>query len=148
MAPFVVLVGTFLLLRVAGLAGLDYFDSWIHCLRAAVGCMLLITASAHWGRLRPDLIRMVPASLPRPDWIVTVTGILEIAGAAAIVIPAASQAASVLLIIMLLAMFPANIRAAKQKLPLGGRPATPLGFRTFLQVVFISAIWIAGNVIV
>jgi hypothetical protein len=36
-------------------------------------------------------------------------------------------------------MFPANVHAARAKLTLGGRPATPLGLRTVLQVVFLAA---------
>lgn len=148
MAPFIVLVVSLILFRISGWAGIDHFESWIHCLRAALCCMLLLTASAHWGKRREDLIRMVPTRLPRPDWIVTVTGWLEIALAVAIVVPATAQAASVLLVILLIAMYPANIRAAKHNLPIGGKPATPLVLRTILQIVFLSAVWIAGHSIV
>jgi len=37
-------------------------------LRAALGIMFFLTASAHWGKRRPDLIRMVlPSAFSRPD---------------------------------------------------------------------------------
>lgn len=43
--------------------------------------MFLLTASAHGGKRRRDLIVMVPPAFPRPDVLVTTTGVLEIVGA-------------------------------------------------------------------
>jgi uncharacterized membrane protein len=143
-APFFVLVGSFLLFRLVGLVGWSYFDSWKTSLQAAVALMFLITASAHWGKRRLDLIRMVPPVFPKPEWIVTVTGWLEIAGAIGIVIPATSRAASICLAILLLAMFPANIHAARKRMTIAGKPVTPLVLRTVLQIVFLTAVLMAG----
>jgi len=53
----------------------------VDALRLALSGMFLLTASAHWGKRRPDLIRMVPSVFPRPDLLVTFTGVLEILGA-------------------------------------------------------------------
>jgi hypothetical protein len=41
-------------------------------------------------------------------------------------------------------MFPANVRAARQNLTLGGKAATPLPLRALLQTVFIAALLAAG----
>jgi hypothetical protein len=41
-------------------------------------------------------------------------------------------------------MFPANVRAARQRLVIGGRPVTPLPLRTLLQIFFIAALVAAG----
>jgi uncharacterized membrane protein len=49
------------------------------------------------------------------------------------------RAAAIALSLLLEAMFPANVHAAQAKLTLGGRPATPLGLRTVLQVGFLAA---------
>lgn len=76
--------------------------------------MFLLTASAHWGKRRLDLIRMVPPAFPRPASIVTITGYLEIAGSIGILIPVVSLAASIGLLFLLLAMFPANVLAARK----------------------------------
>ncbi|UVI27729.1 DoxX family protein [Paenibacillus spongiae] len=146
MAPFIALVASFLLFRVFGLLGWSYFDEWHSSLQGAVVVMLLLTASAHWGKRRPDLIRMVPPSFPRPDWIVTATGYLEIAGAIGIMLPATSQAASVCLTILLIAMFPANAYAARKKLTIGGKPVPKLLVRCLLQIVFIAAVILASPV--
>jgi uncharacterized membrane protein len=45
---------------------------------------------------------------------------------------------------LLIALFPANVRAARENLTIGGRPATPLPLRAPLQLVFISVLIIAG----
>lgn len=144
MAPLITLVSVFVVLRLAGFAGWDYMNDWQHVLQGAVAAMFLLTASAHWGKRRPDLIRMVPQALPRPEWIVTVTGWLEIAGAIGIVLPATSFAASLGLAVMLLAMFPANVRAARNQLTIVGKPSMPLAARTTVQVVFLAAVLLAG----
>jgi len=120
MVPFYVLVAAFLLFKAIGLIGIPYFEGWHTSLQGAVAVMLLLTASAHWGTRRPDLIRMVPPAFPRPDWIVTATGMLEIVGAVGILFQATSKMASLGLAVLLLAMFPANWRAARKKLTIGG----------------------------
>ncbi|WP_152394501.1 DoxX family protein [Paenibacillus guangzhouensis] len=140
MAPFIVLVASFLLFRGLGFVGLSYFADWQASLQAAVALMLLLTASAHWGKRCGDLIQMVPPTLPKREWIVSATGILEIAGAILIVLPFTSGAAAIGLVVLLIAMFPANIRAARERLTIGGKPVPPLGVRIVLQLIFIAAI--------
>lgn len=144
MLPFYVLIAALLLFKALGLIGISYFEGWHTSLQGAVFIMLLLTASAHWGTRRPDLIRMVPPAFPRPDWIVTITGVLEIAGAVGILFPATSRIASIGLAALLIAMFPANMRAAKEKLTIGGRPVPKLPIRTVLQLIFLAAILAAG----
>src|SRR5262249_15318391 len=101
-------------------------------------------ASAHWGRRRPDLVRMVPPRFPRPERMVTLTGIAEIAGAVGLLVPVLAPWAAAGLALLLLAVFPANVHAARPALTIGGRPATPLVARTVLQVVFLAAVLAAG----
>jgi uncharacterized membrane protein len=78
MQPLILLITVFLLLILS--------VHWWTALRIALAAMFLLTASAHWGKRRDDLIRMVPAALPRPDLLVTVTGICEILGAVGLLI--------------------------------------------------------------
>ncbi|AGA59436.1 putative membrane protein [Thermobacillus composti KWC4] len=144
MAPLIMLVGSLLLFRLTGYVGWAYFDDWTTSLRFAVALMFLLTASAHWGKRRPDLIRMVPPAFPKPELLVTLTGWLEIIGAVGIVIPAVSPYAAVGLVLLLAAMFPANVHAARRRLTLAGKPATPLLPRTLLQLVFLAAVLLAG----
>ena len=144
MIPFIVLVISTLLLKVIGVAGVDMLNSWTWCLRGGLTLMFLFTASAHCGKQRGDLVAMVPSAFPRPDLIVSATGLLEILGAVGLLIPAIAPVAAACLAILLISLFPANIRAARERLSIGGRPATALPLRTLLQLVFIAAVLVAG----
>ena len=144
MIPLIVLMISTLVLRVLGAAGVHPLASWVLCLRGGLALMFLITASAHWGKRRPDLVAMVPPGIPRPDLMVSVTGVLEILGAAGLLIPATATAAAVCLVLLLIALYPANVRAARERLTIAGRQATPLLLQTLLQVAFIGALIIAG----
>ncbi|WP_307720040.1 DoxX family protein [Paenibacillus koleovorans] len=139
------LIFSYILFRLSGWLGVGYFEGWLHPLQAAVAAMLLLTASAHWGMRRADLIRMVPRFFPKPALLVTLTGWLELAGAVGLLIPATSQAASIGLATLLVAMFPANIRAARENLTIGGKPTPGLAVRTVLQLIFLTAVLLAGN---
>ncbi|WP_437820313.1 DoxX family protein [Sorangium sp. So ce1078] len=139
MAPLLVLSISFALLFLLGRLGVKHLASWLTCLRYALAAMFLLTASAHWGSRRAELVAMVPPALPYPELLVTATGVLEIAGAAALLVPRLAPWAAAGLTILLVAMFPANVHAARAGLTLGGSPVTPLVPRTLMQVVFLAA---------
>ena len=84
---------------------------------------------------------MVPPQFPQPEFLVTLTGILECAGAVGLLTPGFTRPAAYCLIALLLAMFPANVRAAREKLLVAGRPAMALSLRLPLQVFWIGALW-------
>ena len=81
MIPLVVLVASSIAFRLAGLAAIAALGGWQPALRAGLAVMFALTASAHWGRKRADLVRMVPPAFRRPEMLVTLTGILELLGA-------------------------------------------------------------------
>ena len=140
MAVLMVLVVSFTVLRIAGALGLSMLDGWQPSLRVALTVMFFVTASAHWGKARADLIHMVPPVFPRPEVLVTLTGVLEILGAIGLALPATTRASSICLAVMLVLMFPANMHAARRGLTIRGRKATSLPLRAALQVVFIAAL--------
>ncbi|PFN83929.1 hypothetical protein COJ85_27435 [Bacillus sp. AFS076308] len=144
MAPFIVLILSFLILRITGVLGISYFDAWDTSLRVAVALMFLLTATAHWGKRRPVLIKMVPPGVPNPEFIVTITGILEIVGAIGLLIPLTSRIPSIGLALLLIFMFPANIYAARKGITFSGKPSTPLFSRTIIQIIFLTAVILAG----
>jgi uncharacterized membrane protein len=140
MAPLITLIAGTALARLLGLLGLDALDGWTPALRVGLALMFLLTGLAHFGpHRRAGLIAMVPPRLPRPDLLVTLTGVLELAGAAGLLLPATYRLAAAGLALLLLAMFPANVHAARHHVELAGKPATPLPLRTVLQVVFVAA---------
>jgi uncharacterized membrane protein len=145
MTPLIVLIVGTGFARLAGLAGVDALDGWPGALRVGLAMMFVLTGLAHFGRTRrDDLIAMVPPGLPRPDLLVTVTGVLELAGAVGLLIPATARWAAIGLALLMLAMFPANVSAARRGLALGGKPVTRLAPRTALQVLFVGAATVAA----
>jgi uncharacterized membrane protein len=139
MVPFGVLIALFALLSIAGYFEVPVAFGWWTSLRLALAGMFLLTASAHWGRRRRDLIEMVPPYFSRPDLLVSVTGVLEVVGAIGLVIPALAPYAALGLAFMLIAIFPANVHAARKHLAIAGRPVEGLVIRTSLQGVFLAA---------
>jgi uncharacterized membrane protein len=84
---------------------------------------------------------MVPASLPAPALLVTATACLEVIGAIGLLVPQVLPAAAYGLIALLVAMFPANVHAAREGLVIAGRRAMPLVWRFALQLFWIAALW-------
>jgi uncharacterized membrane protein len=146
MVPLIVMLVGWLAFRLAGAFGLLHATgSWTDALRAALALMFVVTGAAHFvPRGRIEMVRMVPPSLPRPDLLVTLTGILELLGAAGLLVPWLVRASACALIALLIAMFPANMRAAGMHLTVAGRPAMSLALRLPLQLFWIGALmWVA-----
>jgi uncharacterized membrane protein len=139
MLPFIVVSIVFVILRLAGALGVAALRDWRLCLRGALAVMLLVTSSAHWGAKRADLVAMVPPFFPQPELLVTLTGVCELLGAIGLLVPRTSRLAAAALALLFLAMFPANIYAAREHLTIGGSPVTELPLRTAVQVVLIAA---------
>ncbi|PRX45879.1 putative membrane protein [Prauserella shujinwangii] len=139
MAPLLTLAGTALLVGLAGLLGVTPLRGWLPALRGGLAAMFTVTGVTHFVVLRDDLIAMVPPALPRPDLLVTLTGVLELCGAAGLLYRRTVPWAAGGLTALLLAMLPANVHAALEGLTLGGEPVTPLVPRVLLQVVFGTA---------
>jgi uncharacterized membrane protein len=144
MAPLIALVGSFLLFRALGALGVPSFRSWITSLRWALAVVFLLTASAHFGSRRADLVEMVPPIFPAPELLVTLTGIAEVLGAVGLVVRRFAPWAAAGLALLLVAIFPANVHAAREGLSIGGSAVTPLAPRALLQVVFLAAVLVAG----
>src|SRR5215471_20936191 len=143
MAPLIVMLVGWLVARSIGAISVQPpADSWSGALRLALAAMFVFTAGSHFHpRTRPDLIRMVPPGLPAPALLVTATGVLELIGAIGLLVPWAQTAAAFALIALLVAMFPANVHAARGGLVIAGRRAMPLVWRLALQLFWIAALW-------
>lgn len=139
MAPLICLIVAFIVLCLAGLA-VPWLADWQHALRGALGLMFLLTASAHWGKRRADLVRMVPQQMGNAGGWVTFTGLAEIAIAAGLQIPRLAPVAAIAAIVMLCGLFPANAKAAREQLTIGGRSVLPFVPRLLIQLVFIGAL--------
>jgi uncharacterized membrane protein len=143
MIPFIVMVVGCVAFRLLGAAGLfPAAGSWPGALRFALALMFVFTGAAHFvPRGRAEMARMVPPRLPQPELLVTITGIFELLGAVGLVVPGLVRASAYGLIALLVALFPANVHAARRRLMVAGRPAMPLALRLPLQLVWIGALW-------
>ncbi|MCX0272347.1 hypothetical protein NLM24_16900 [Nocardia zapadnayensis] len=138
MAPLITLIAVSGLGRLLGWAcDLGWLDSWPHATVLGLAAMFLLTASAHFQQpRRAGLIAMVPPRLPDAPALVTLTGVLELAGVIGLLVPATSRFAAAVLLVLLLVMFPANVHAARAGL---GIKTMPLPQRALVQVFFIGA---------
>jgi uncharacterized membrane protein len=141
MAVLVVLIVSALALRLAGFLGATYFATWQSSIRYAVAIMFVFTGVAHFTKLRHEMAAMIPSAIPAPMAMVYFTGLCEIAGAIGLLIPRTRTLAGICLIVFLIAVFPANAKAAREHLPVAGKPATPLAIRVPLQIVFMGLVW-------
>ncbi|MBX3092064.1 MAG: DoxX family protein [Cryobacterium sp.] len=87
--------------------------------------------------------RMRWAGIANPRNLVIVTGVCEIAGGLGLLYPPTVLAATVCLIVFLVAVFPANVYAAGHRERFG-RAAIPLVPRAIGQIVLIALLVVAG----
>ena len=143
MAPLLVLIGATLLVRGFGLVS-TAMDSWVEAARVGLAAMLLFTASAHFGSRRAGMLQMVPGWVPYPQIVVTFTGIIEVLAAIGLFMPLLRPWVGVLLVLYLIAVFPANVQAARLETKLGNYRTTPLALRAPIQLLFIAvALWVS-----
>lgn len=113
-------------------------------LRALLAIAMIGVGVLHF--VSPDpFVRIVPSWLPAPLFLVYVSGVIEIAFGAALLIPKARKAAGLGLIALYIAVFPANINMAVNRISFDDGPPPPdwaLWLRLPFQVVFIAwAFW-------
>ena len=139
MAPLITLLVGSIAARIAGLAGVDYVGTWTKAVAVGLAAMFVLTGVAHFAPpLRAALIAIVPPQLPAPGLLVTVTGVLEFLGAVGLLVPSTRVAAALCLLLLMLAMFPANMYAARMPNPPKSM-TTQLPLRTAEEVVYLAA---------
>lgn len=146
MIPLIVLIGSFLLL----VAARSRFENLAvdQAGRIAFGVMLLFTGSSHFY-LTDGMVMSMPPFLPAKEALVYFTGVLEIAFAVALVVAKNKPLVAKLLILFLVAVFPANVYAALNNVNIEGADysgpgASYLFFRAPLQLLFISWVYYFG----
>jgi uncharacterized membrane protein len=88
-------------------------------------------------------IAMMPEALPAHRLLVYLSGAFEIAGGLGLILPQTRRLAAWGLVLLFLAVFPANINMAVNDIPLDGRPlpAWARWGRLPLQAGFIAWAW-------
>jgi uncharacterized membrane protein len=104
-----------------------------------------VSGSAHF--VIPEFFRaMMPPFIPFQDFFIVLTGIAEIAGAIGIQVPRYRKLAGQLMIVLLVAIFPANIYVAIAQPVLPNMDYSPLSMwlRLLLQPLFIAWMWLVS----
>jgi uncharacterized membrane protein len=110
----------------------------------AIATLFIAAGTAHFTH-EALFVRMVPPLLPNPRLLVQLSGIAEIAGGVGLLIPTLRRAAGVGLIILLVAVFPANVYMALEPdrfADIASR--TGLYLRLPLQLLGIFWVWWAA----
>lgn len=145
MKPLIILLVTFIIvLFISKLTGTGIYR-FQESGTIAFSIMLLFTAMAHF-KFTDGMIAMIPKFMPAKQFIVFVTGIIEILFALALLFPPIRTIVGWLLIVFLLFILPANIAAAinhvNLELPEAKGPGPSyLWFRIPLQLFFIGWIY-------
>ncbi len=96
--------------------------------------------------LRPATYEaVIPSQLPAPAVLNVVAGAAEIAGGVGLLLPPTRRAASVGLLVLLVAVFPANVYMLKTGLPGYHLPQWLLWARLPVQPLLMAVVWWAGR---
>ena len=106
-----------------------------------LGALFIAAGANHF--VHPALYRhIVPPSFPSPALLVVISGVAEIAGGIGVLIARTRKAAGIGLVLLLLAVFPANVYMAQHpELYRDMASATALYIRLPLQAVLIAWVW-------
>lgn len=87
-------------------------------------------------------LSMMPPYLPKPEWLNYISGAAEVAGGVGVLIPQLRRAAGWGLILLLIAVFPANLHIALNGWPaMPNIPAWTLWARLPFQLLFFAWVW-------
>lgn len=115
--------------------------------RWVLAAAYLLAGIAHL-RSPAGFLAITPGWVPRPELVVALTGLCEIAGALALaLVPRLRRAAGIALALYAVCVFPANLNHALNDIPLGGRDLSWWyhGPRLALQPVIVWwALWAGG----
>jgi len=111
----------------------------------AMAVMMAFTALGHF-KFTKGMAMMLPSFIPYKKQVVYITGVIEIAVAAGLLIPATRTLTAWFLILFFIVLTPANINAAMkhlnmEKATLDGPGPEYLRFRMPLQLLFIAWVY-------
>ena len=141
MISLFVLAISFIVLRGLGALGVRRLSAWKDAARLALAIMFLFTGLSHFSALKHDFAATIPAPLPNGLWVIYLAGLFEVAGAVGLLIPRTRRLAGICLVLLLVAMFPANVNAILNGIPLGGNAPTPLWVPAPMQLLYVGMVW-------
>ncbi len=112
-------------------------------LRVVLAVFMIAIGLDHFAN--PDFfVRIVPRVLPAPLLLVQVSGFFEVLGGAGLLVPRVRRAAGIGLVLLYIAVFPANVNMCIHPELGGSIPLWALWVRLPFQIVFIAlALWVS-----
>lgn len=117
-------------------------------LRIVMAFAMVAVGVAHFAWPEP-FVRIVPTYLPKPDLLVALSGGFEVAGGLGLLWSKTRRSASLGLVALFLAVFPANIHMALHQIQLhpgGSMPVWAMWARLPFQALLIAGAWWVGGV--
>ena len=147
MKPLIILIVSFFVILLV-----TYFTGradFIFAGNAAMSIMLVVTGIGHF-KYRKGMVMMLPPGIPYKQQVVLMTGIFEFLAAVGLFFMDFRLLTASLLIMFFIAILPANINAAVNRVDIyKGNKEGPgknyLWFRVPLQVLFILWVWYFGT---
>ena len=130
------------ILYLAGKIGINPLKDLKNNARVGTGMTFIFTGLSHF--IMPDTImKLMPPQIPAPLLMVYISGIFEMLGGIGLIVSKTKRWASYGLILLLLAVYPANIYVALENIQLGGfmNNSTYQWFRVILQIPLIIWVW-------
>lgn len=139
MITLIVLIGSFLLLILISRLGIALKNTSYRELGAySMAIFLVFFGLSHFYK-QDELILMLPSFIPFPEFVVYVTGIIEIVLAVGLIFPPTRRISGILIAIYFIAVLPANIYKAVNMVEISGTLSnhTMSWVRIFFQPIFI-----------
>lgn len=145
MTLFIILLLIFGLLYLPSAFGLKFLPTHQAKMRVALGLSFVLAGVLHFV-LAETFLLLVPPFLPLRLEAVYISGVFEILGGIALMIPRFQRAAAIGLILLLIAVFPGNIYMALANVKVGGYMDYPIyqWIRLPFQFVLIWMVWWSG----
>ena len=119
----------------------------VHFLALGYGIPFILVGIEHF-RSPQKFVDIVPSYLPFPLFLVYLTGVMEIAGGLGIIYPETREITGRLMVLFLIAIYPANFNMWINDIPYNGTRLTTQGHLVRLSVQFlliIAALGVSGD---
>src|SRR5690349_12944449 len=119
MTVFFIIIILAILLQLAAKINFNPVKTFRENARIATGMAFVFTGFSHFF-IPGKFMEMMPPFLPAPIFLIYLSGVFEILGGIGLMISSTQRVAASGLILLLLAVFPANIYVALSHVQLGG----------------------------
>lgn len=122
--------------------GVSSLESFKNCARIGTGITFIFAGVSHF--IIPEtFMKLMPPFIPEPLLMVYISGVFEMVGGIGLIVSKTKRWASYGLILLLLAVYPANIYVAWENIQLGGfmNNSAYQWLRVVLQIPLIFWVW-------